>query len=228
MKLGKKWLYLGCLLLLCLLMPGRAASAQENETIKSGIYAEHIDLSGMSAAEARQAVEAYVDGLRDTEITLRAAADKLVVVTAGELGIAWGNSELVEEALAVGIRGNVIERYKKLKDLERENLVYPIELSFDLQAIGDVLLQKCTPYDVKSVPYGLVREDGKFRVLEGQTGYALDVETSIDEVSRYLAEEWERSACTIPLNVVVEKPKGSVEELSQVKDVLGSYTTSYT
>ncbi|MCI8530041.1 MAG: hypothetical protein HFH82_12975 [Lachnospiraceae bacterium] len=228
MKLDKKWLYLGCLLLLCLLVPGRAARAEENETIKNGIYAEQIDLSGMTAAEAQEAVQAYVDALRDTEITLLAAADKPVIVTAGELGIAWGNSELVEEALSVGIRGNVIERYKKLKDLERENLVYPIELSFDLQAIGDVLLQKCTPYDIKSVPYGLVRENGKFRVLEGQTGYALDVETSIDEVSRYLAEEWDRSPCTISLNVMVDQPKGSVEELSQVKDVLGSFTTSYT
>ena len=228
MKNSKKWLLLGCFVLVCMLIPKTISGAAGSDTIKNGIYAEHIDLSGMNAAEAEQAIHAYVNGLRDTEITLLAAENQAVVVTAGELGIAWGNPELVEEALAVGIRGNVIERYKILKDLERENLVYPIQLTFDLQAISDVLIEKCVPYDVKSVAYGLVRENGNFRIIEGRIGYALDVEMSIDKVSQYLAQEWDRKVCTIGLDVMVDEPKGSVEELSKVKDVLGSFTTEYT
>ncbi len=223
-----KWLFWGWMLLAFVLIPGAEVKAQGGDRIKNGIYAEEIDLSGMSAAEAEQAIQSYVNGLRSTEITLLAAMDKEVVVTAGELGIAWGNPELVTDALAVGIRGNVIERYKKLKDLERENLIYPIELTFDLQAIGDVLIQKCAPYDVKAVAFGLVRENDNFRIVEGRTGYALDVETSIDKVSQYLTEEWERTGCSIRLNVEQEAPKGSVEELSKVKDILGTFTTSYT
>ena len=154
MKNGKKWLLLSCLVLVCMLIPTTISGAAGSDTIKNGIYADHIDLSGMNAAEAEQAINAYVNGLQDTEITLLAAENQAVVVTAGELGIAWGNPELVEEALAVGIRGNVIERYKMLKDLEKENLVYPIQLTFDLQAISDVLIEKCVPYDVKSASYG--------------------------------------------------------------------------
>ncbi len=227
-KSGKKWLLLGCLFLVCVLIPRTMVGATGSDTIKNGIYADDIELSGMSAAEAEQTIRTYVDGLRDTEITLLAAGNQSVVVTAGELGIAWGNPELVEEALAVGIRGNVIERYKILKDLERENLVYPIALTFDLQSISDVLIEKCIPYDVKAVSYGLVRENDNFRIVEGHTGYALDVETSIDKVSQYLTQEWDRKVCTIGLDVVVEEPKGSVEELSKVKDILGSYTTEYT
>lgn len=227
MKRGKKWLLLGCLFLVCMLLPGTMAEAAGSDTIKNGIYADNIDLSGMSAAEAEQVINAYVEGLKSTEITLLAAGNQAVTVTADELGIAWGNPELVEEALAVGIRGNVIERYKMLKDLEKENLVYPIQLTFDLQTIGDVLLEKCVPYDVKAVPYGLVRENDNFRIVEGRVGYALDVEMSIDKVSQYMAQEWDRTACTIGLDVAVDEPKGSVEELSKVKDVLGSYTTEY-
>lgn len=227
MKSGRKWLFLVCLFWVCLLMPKTMAGAAGSNAIKNGIYADDIDLSGMNAAEAEQVIQAYVNGLRDTEITLLAAGNQAVVVTAGELGISWGNPELVDEALAVGIRGNVIERYKILKDLEKDNLVYPIQLTFAPQAISDVLIQKCMPYDVGSVAYGLVRENGNFRIIEGRMGYALDVETSIDKVSQYLAEEWERSACTIGLDVVEDKPKGSVEELSKVKDILGSYTTDF-
>ena len=84
----------------------------------------------------------------------------------------------------------------------------------------------------------LVSEDDKLKVkkqtndwakvkVEGQTGYVLDVEKSIDAVYDYLTEEWNHEACSIPLEIVVDEPKGSAKELAQVTDVLGSFTTSY-
>ena len=223
----KKWMLFSCIWILCLFLPGMSAAAQGSDTIKKGIFADGIDLSGMNAAEAEQAILAYVEQLGNTEITLTAAGNKKVVVTAGDLGIAWSNPDLVTDALGVGIRGTVIERYKKLKDLEKENLVYPIQLSFDLKAISNVLTEKCVLYDVAAVDYDLVRENNKFRIVEGREGQALDVEASSNTVKQYLTEGWNRQACTIALDLIVKKPKGSVEELSQVKDILGSCTTSF-
>ncbi len=52
MKRGKKWLLLGCLFLVCMLLPGTMAEAADSDTIKNGIYADNIELSGMSAGEA--------------------------------------------------------------------------------------------------------------------------------------------------------------------------------
>jgi len=140
--------------------------------------------------------------------------------------VTWKNPELVQEALELGTHGNVIERYKTLMDLQHENYVYPIELDFDLQAIND-LLTRCTKYDQEAINVSLKRDGGKFTVVEGQTGYVLDVEKSIDAVYDYLTEEWNHEACSIPLEIVVDEPKGSAEELAQVTDVLGSFTTSY-
>jgi len=204
-----------------------AYAAEEKETIKAGIFAGDIELSGMSAEQADAALNAYIDGLRDVEITLIAGGNHPVVVTAGDLGIEWGNPELVTEAIEVGTHGNVIERYKILKDLEYENLVYPIELEFDFQAINDVLSNECVKYDVKAVNTSLKRENDEFQVVEGHTGYSLDVETSIDLIYDYLTTEWDHEPCQIALDVAVEEPKGSAEELAQVTDVLGTFTTSY-
>ena len=50
----------------------------------------------------------------------------------------------------------------------------------------------------------------------------LDVEKSIDAVYDYLTEEWNHEACSIPLEIVVDEPKGSAEELAQVTDILAS------
>ena len=215
------------LVIACVMLSGMGVCAKE-DAIKTGIYAGNIELSGMSEEQARAAVEEYIEGLGETEITLLAAAGNEVVVTAGELGISWANPQLVDEAAEIGTHGNVIERYKVLKDLQHENKVYPILLRFDLQAINDVLTGQCSGYDVKAVDYSLKRENGEFQVIEGQTGYMLDVETSIDRVNDYLTQNWDHQPCRIELDVAVEEPQGSAEELLQVKDVLGSFTTAYT
>lgn len=205
-------------------MPVRA---EGEATVKRGIFAGEIELSGMTAAQAEAAVREYVKELEETELTFLASADEPVAVTAGELGISWENSELVAEALEIGCTGNVIERYKIMKDLEHENKVFPIEISFDEKAIREFIESECTQFDTTAKNYSLERVNGEFRISEGQTGYTLDVDASVQKAAAYLEEEWDRGPCSIPLEVLVEEPQGSLEELSQVKDVLGTFTTSY-
>ncbi|MCM1058424.1 MAG: VanW family protein [Firmicutes bacterium] len=225
-KIGRGGLCLA-LTLVCFLLFGIPVRAEGGETIKPGIYAGDIELSGMTREQAEAAVEAYVKSLEETRIVLQYGTAAEVTVTAGELGIAWANPEIVTEAAELGTRGNVIERYKMLKDLEHENKIYPIELSFDIQTISNILTDKCAVYDQEAVDYGLVREDGEFRIIQGQQGYFLDVETSIDLINDHLTQDWDCQPCAIALDVTVEEPRGSMEELAQVKDVLGSFTTSF-
>ena len=227
MKMNRKLGCFGTLLAIMVLMFGMTVQAKGNDTIKTGIFAGDIDLSGKTASEATAAIEAYVEELKPVEITLLAANDKEVKTTAGDLGITWANPELVTEAMELGSHGNIIQRYKVLKDLEHENYTFDIELDFDIEAINNILTEKCTKYDQKAINVSLKRENGAFTVVEGQTGYLLDVETSIDLIYDYLTGEWDHQACRIPLDIAVDEPIGSAEELAVVTDVLGSFTTSY-
>ncbi len=228
-KLWKKGIQSLCIgaLLFAFGTTAQAAPAAQTDTIKNGVYAESVDLSGLTQIQAKAAVEAYIEDLKAVEIVLIAADNNEVKVTAGELGLSWANPELVTEAVKLGTRGNVIERYTALKDLEHENKILDVELQFDVQAINDVLAGECAKFDQKAVNVSLKRENGQFQVVEGQTGYMLDVETSIDKVYDYLTEEWDGQPCRIELDVIVDEPEGSAEELAQVTDVLGSFTTSY-
>lgn len=226
MKKRKKITYLTVLAGVLTLLFGMSVQAAD-DTIQTGIYAESIDLSGMTRTEATAAIQNYVAELNTVEITLLAADDHEVVVTPEDLGMTWGNTDLVDEALTLGTKGNIIERYKALQDLKHENHVYDIELDFDVQAINDILTQKCAKYDQEAINVSLKRENGSFVVVEGQTGYVLDVETSIDLVYNYLTKEWNHEPCTISLDLTVDEPEGSAEELSYVTDVLGTYTTAF-
>ncbi len=217
----------GVLLVVLTLFWGMSVQAKGDDTIKTGVYAEKVDLSGKTRAEANAAIEAYVEELKQVEITLLAADNNEVKTTAGELGIAWTNTQLVDEAMDLGSHGNIIERYKMLKDLEHENYTFELEFEFDVQAINNILAEEATKFDQEAINVSLKRENEQFQVIEGQIGYMLDVETSIDLVYDYLIEEWDRQACSIPLDIIVDEPEGSPELLAEVRDVIGSFTTSY-
>ncbi len=201
--------------------------AQEEVTIRDGVYAEEISLSGMSKEAAAEEVAAYIRALADTEIILLAANDAEVAVTAGEFGLYHANEDLVDRALALGNKGNVMERYKWTKILENEGHHLPIEIGFDKEMIAQVLAEKGAKYDVEPKDVSLVRENGVFTVRGGQKGLAVDVETSANKLYDYLSNTWDESPVTIGLELIETEYQGDAEELAQVKDLLGSFATSY-
>ena len=214
-------------LILAVLMSVPFTSKAVSDGIREGIYAGEIELSGLSASEAQQRIEAYVQEMAQDRITLVAAGGHEVTVTASDLGLYWANPEILTEAEKLGREGNIIQRYKTLKALKVEKKVYEIRMGFDIGIINDVLVEQCRVFDQKPVDAGLVRENGQFRVIEGKTGYELDVEASIDEIYSYLVNEWNGGDCRIDLSVAVEEPRGNAQELSEVKDLLGTYTTDF-
>lgn len=217
------------LLLACVLMFGQTsiATAQEELTVREGVYAGEISLGGLTAEEATAKIEEYIDDLGGTEITLLAANETPVEITAGDLGLYHSNENLVEDALKLGNRGNVIERYKALKTMENEGIVLPIEIDFDWEEIGKTIVDQCTDYDVEPQNVTLRREGGSFQITEGRTGMSVDVPDSTDVVYEYMAREWDRTPVTIGLVIHETEYQGSAEELAKVQDVLGSYTTGY-
>ena len=210
-----------------IMMQPMNAEAKEIGTIKNGVYAGDISLSGLTKDEAVAEIGAYVDSLKQKLITLQGIEDKAVTVTAEELGIFWSNPEIVDEALTLGTEGNVIERYKSINDLEHENKIYDIEIDFDIESINNVLIEKCTVYDRPAVDFDLERQNGKFVITEGNTGIVLDVELSIDTVYSYMVNQWQRDNCNIDLVVEITEPRGSEEVLSKVVDVIGTFSTTF-
>ncbi len=67
-------------------------------------------------------------------------------------------------------------------------------------------------------------EDG-FEITEGRTGYMIDEKASMDEIENEL-RNFSGENVSIDLVGTTKEPKGTKEELSKVKDLLGSFQTS--
>ena len=228
----KKWIYFLAFLLslgVASVTSGVSAQAQArpDDTIMEGVYAGDVSLAGMTQAEAQDAVQAYVDSLGSSVITLKVVDGNTVTATAAELGMSWSNQGLVSEAVNLGKSGNVVTRYKAVKDLAHENKVYDIEFAFDQEAIASLIENDCAQYNVEAVDAHLKRENAKLVIEEGQKGIVIDNGASETAVYEYLTTQWKGGDASIDLVVTEEEPQGNAEELALVKDVLGTYTTSY-
>lgn len=202
-------------------------AAANKDTIENGIFIGEVEVSGMTKEEALSAVSEYVSSLEGTAITLNAMNDNHLPVSAGDLKISWKNQEVIEEALSLGKVGNIVQRYKALKDLEYENKVFEVTYDFDKEAITKILEEDCAEFNVSAQDAILKRENGAFVIEPGQTGVVIDVAGSTSAIYDYLTTEWTGGEASIDLKVEVEEPRGTEEELSKVKDVLGTFTTSY-
>lgn len=202
------------------------AEESDDGRIPERVYFGTISGGGLTEDEAIEEIEAYVDQLKDTAVTLRAGQNTLQT-TAGELGLYWSNPEIVEEAADLGKSGNLIVRYKAMKDLEHEDKVYTIGFAVDAEKVTGVLEAGLKTLNKDAVNTGLKREGKEFIVVPGVQGVSVKVQESAAAIEEYFTTLWNETDTEIDLVAEIVEPKGTAEELSKVKDVLGTYNTSF-
>lgn len=104
---------------------------------------------------------------------------------------------------------------------------FSIQLSVDKGTITDVITNQCASFNEEAKDATLSRDGSSFTIVPGQTGYVVDTTASADAVYSQLASGWDGQPLTVALTIDVDEPKGTEEELSKVKDLLGTFTTSY-
>ena len=197
-----------------------------NLRINRGVYADDVDLSGLTYKEAQAKVEDYVSLLRDKQISMSSIKDRVNTVSAGDLGIKWSNSDILIEALGLGKTGNVIARYKANKDLEVEHKVYDVRLAADKSYVRNVVQAESDACGSEAKDATMTRENGDFVYTEGQEGFGIDVDKSVDIMMNAM-DNWNKEDINVELASGMIKPKGTVEDLKKIHDLLGSFHTSF-
>lgn len=196
------------------------------QVFKNGIYMGNINAAGKTLEEVKAEVEEYVEDLQSKTITL-SVFDNKVEVTGADMGVSCGNLDVLTEALEYGTKGNIIERYKALKDLENQPLEYNIDLQVDQEALKNMVVEKCEVFNQKAVDATLEKTSSGFTVHEGQDGIVVNEEETIKGLEEFVTKEWKGENAEFEVNVQVEKPRGDAEQLAKVKDVLGAFSTDF-
>ncbi len=225
----KNKMFTGLLLSLMagILFCGTTSYARTNsDEIVMGVYVEEVNVSGMTKEEAIAAVDEYVLGKAEEKITLT-VEDKELNVSRADLGVTWNNAEIIDEALGLGKSGNLIKRYKALKDLEFDNKIYELTYTADPELIQTVVSEECTKYNQKAVNVGLKKTSDGFKMVEGKQGIAVDEAAAVSVVLEFIEGDYSDENTSVAIPTMITEPLGSAEELAKVKDLLGSFKTSF-
>lgn len=205
------------------------ADETKDTIIVEGVYIGGVNVSGMTEQEATDAVNAYVDTLKAETVILKGPKAELEL-TYADLGLTAKVDAAVSEAMTIAQSGSLIQRYMRLKDLEKDVYVVDMGLAIDKQLVGRTLYDKQNKLNIKAIDNTIVRKNGKFEYVPGQTGDEIVIEDSVNALSKLVSGECE---IAIPennefeLTSIVSEPRGSEEEFSKVTDLLGTYATDY-
>ncbi|SFR71823.1 VanW family protein [Anaeromicropila populeti] len=228
----KRQIYIGTLIafLLCasLSVIGIKTYADSNtDTIADGIFIDNVSLGGMTSSEAEDAVNNYVEELKQKTLTIKVDEHE-VVSTLGTLGYHCLENDYVEQALNLGKKGNLIKRYKELQDVQNENLVYTLEFEFDDKLLEEFVSTECSAYDVEPVDATITRENDEFVIGEHVLGRKVDTGETVAKVKNSILNEWNKEDTAVEAVVIDAEPVYTSEVMARCKDVLGKFSTTYT
>lgn len=205
-----------------------AVKAADNteERISDGVHIGGMDVGGMTRAEAESVIADYVDGMMDASFTL-SSNNGTISVTAEEMGVTADTDTSIDEALAIGKKGNLIQRFKEEKALEAGDYTVVLNLKVDRQKTANIIYENRESLDIPAEDNGLTRENGVFSYVEGQRGEEVNIVSSVYEIEKFLSTQWNGTDDTIALVVDEIEPRGTEEELAKIQDVLGTYSTNF-
>lgn len=200
---------------------------EDTRVIPKGVTIGGMDVAGLTVTEANQLIDDYYSKYDAVNFTLL-ANEQSFTATGADLCIGPKNPDVTVKAATYGSYGNFAERFKANKDME-EGRTKDFALSTGANKAGLVTYLNVASEQVNdeaSDDY-LTREDGQFVFHEGTSGVVVQIEDSANILMNYIENEWDGNDATVTLETVVKEPRGSKEELAEIQDLLGSFSTDY-
>lgn len=156
-------------------------------TIEPGVVVEDLDLSGMTVAEATEALQSIRSRLESKNFTLKGESTS-ATVTAADLGVTVDIDLIAKKAEAVAHSGNLIQRYKDVCDLKDGGVSIDTEYVIDEEKTTQLLTEKSSELNVPAVDNGLKKDGDTFVFIEGTSGQQVNIESSVQNICDFFVK----------------------------------------
>ena len=196
----------------------------ENKVVEN-IYVGPIDAGGMTKAGLKEALEVHCAEMKSTKVTL-VIGEKTEDTTLEELGFGYKNiDKLVKEAFSYGKDGSIWHRYRALRKISKEKLVFEEEYVIDSEMAKAVLKEKAVPHANHAVNATISKTASGFTITEEKEGETVDIKKTISSLKKYLNEKWEYKDFKKKVTLKQEIPSVKAADLESVQDELGRFST---
>lgn len=197
------------------------------DAIYPGMTIQGMSVGGMTQEEAKAKVQEYVDKVSQETVTLQ-VKKKESTFALSDIDLKCTNMDVVEKAYDFGKTGNVFKRVIEVRKLEKEGMDFPLTFSVDKAETRKVVKKKAKKFLAKKKDATITRKDGKFVITKQVDGVDIDFEANADKLTEVFSKkDWDHKSVVFPMDYTLDKAKHTKKELSAIKDVLGTFTTSY-
>lgn len=199
----------------------------EGLTIQKGVTIDGKDVSGETASDLFHKLSSETDALGETPVTITSDYGN-VETTLGALGYSDQCQEAVRKASSVGNAGTLLKRYQDERDLAEKGVEIPLE-----RTVNQALIQSVVSDDLQSAldsgnGYQLTKnEDGSVAVTISGEVVSVDAKAVKEEIEEVLNQDWDQQGFSVPLVTADGSENDKKAEISQIHDLLGTYTTQY-
>lgn len=218
-------LFLMVIVVLVFMILKKYVNKTPENVICNNIFVGTTNVSGLTEKQAEQKLEKQYKKDKKTEISLR-IKKKSGTITLAEAGLMEENIPgLAKEAVNYGKTGGICTRYRKIKRLEKEQFVIKPKYKIDKKITKDLLKERISPLIKGAKDSTISKKGSEFKITEEKEGKTADIETCITDIENHLNSKWNHKAFSINVKTIKEEPRIRKEDLTDIKDNLGSFFT---
>ena len=212
------------------LLLGRYVKKYDDGTILSGVFIGDTDVSGMTKAEAIEAVGNTLSGCSGEKILLELDSNRNAEVTLEELGFLAPKLEAtVDKAVKYGKTGNAFSAYRIIRKAQKNELDHHFALEYEVSKdkATRILEERITGMLHQPVNAAVTQTEAGVTIVKEIKGEILDAEKTIRNLNQYLNDTWDGKSGKVAVAVTEFDPELTEKDLKDVTDLLGTYTTFY-
>lgn len=207
---------------------GTITKEVKTTTFYDGIFIEDIAMGGKSKEEATNELAAYVDDILSRSITLKLDEETKIITSMENLGVACTNlTEIVDEAYGFGRDGNILENYNAKEALLNAPQEYTLSFSVDENATEEFVQEHFEQYNTEPVDGTYSRKDGELNITPDVKGRTFNTNQTVEDFLAYAEVNLFNEEHELYVTYDITEAELTEEELLQMNDILGTFTTGY-
>ncbi|WP_069649113.1 VanW family protein [Caloranaerobacter ferrireducens] len=191
-------------------------------TIYKGVKINNIDVGGLNRSEALLYLERELGYKLNNKFVKLIYGDYKYIIEYKELGITYDYYKAIDEAFLIGRQGTIIKRIKDILYVRANGYNIEMGLLYNDIRLRNIINKVSKDINVESKDAYIIYSKDGFKVFPEVYGRKVNREKL---KSRIVNAVLVGGFVEIPVDI--EKPKITKDMLKQIKDRLGSFTTTF-
>lgn len=197
-----------------------------NTNIISGVHIKGVDVSNLSASDAKYQLDTYLKDKLPEEIKVK-HGDFETTISLSQMDISFDTKSATNSALKIGREGNIFENNLRILSMMFGSVNIEPKVTFDKQLLTKNLEDISTQLPDTVVQSSYYIDGNELVITSGKEGNVIDIDTTIESIKNSISTF---SALDTPIELAVKSQQPDEINVEQIyneirKDPVDAYYT---